>query len=101
MAALAGRDVVGFGFDESRRRLTIGETINHQKLGRPLLYPPSYEAKPLFHRRLFWGRSHARKLLQFCKKLAAFKKHEPARLSMSVTSGLNLRGRCRSQMRQW
>jgi hypothetical protein len=27
----------------------IGETLTHQKLGRPLLYPLNYGAKPLFH----------------------------------------------------
>jgi hypothetical protein len=64
----------GFGFDESTRRLIICETLTHQKRGRPLLNPLNYGTKPLFHWRLFWGRSHARKLLQFCKKRCSFQK---------------------------
>jgi hypothetical protein len=37
------------------------------------------------------------KCCNFAKSAAVFKKHEPARFSMSVANGLNLRGRCRSQ----
>jgi hypothetical protein len=72
-------------FDESRRCLIIRETLTHQKRGRPLLNPLNYGAKPLFHWRLLWasarsqvdvigGRSHARKMLQFCKKRCSFQK---------------------------
>jgi len=43
-------------------RLMIGETLTHQKLGRPLLYPLNYGAKPLFHWRLLWA-SAARKMM--------------------------------------
>jgi hypothetical protein len=57
---LRGLDVLGF--DESTRRLMIGETLTHQKLGRPLLYPLNYGAKPLFHWRLLWA-SAARKMM--------------------------------------
>ena len=41
------------------------------------------------------------KCCNFAKSVAVFKKHEPAQFSMSVTSGLNVRRRCRLQKRQW
>jgi hypothetical protein len=43
---------------------------------------------------------HARKRCNFAKSAAILKKHEQARFSMSVSGGLNIRCRFRSQTRR-